>query len=78
MFLIDLTLTEVCFVHFVPSLLGAGAIYVARGLLGCDPLWGKAFAHYTKYSEKDLSAVSTALKRLLAKMKKSKFTVSLL
>lgn len=76
MYLLDLTLTEIVFVHFYPSLLAASAIYLSRELLGCDVLWDQAFAHYTKYSEKDLGDCVRALKRSLSKLQKSKFTVS--
>lgn len=72
MYLLDLTLTEVAFVHFYPSLLAASAIYVSRELLACDEIWNPAFAHYTKYSEKDLDECVRALKRILSKLHKMK------
>ncbi|XP_045187579.2 G2/mitotic-specific cyclin-B2-like [Mercenaria mercenaria] len=74
MYLLDLTLTEATFVHFYHSLLAASAIYISRELLGCDVLWDQAFAHYTKYSENDLSECVRAMKRTLSKLNKSKFT----
>ena len=77
MFLLDLTLVDVSFVHFVSSLLAASAIYVSRGLLGVEGgEWNKSLAHYTKYSEKDLEPCVRAMRKMLSKMKSSKLMVS--
>ena len=77
MYLLDLALTEVAFVHFVASLLAASAIYVSRGLLAAQGgEWNKSLAHYTKYSEKDLESCVKAMRRMLSKRKNSKFQVS--
>ena len=78
MFLLDLTLIDVSFVHYVSSMLAASAIYVSRGLLEVeDGEWNRALSHYTKYSERDLLPCVRALRKMLSKMKKSKFQVSL-
>ena len=77
MYLLDLALTEVTFVHFVASMLAASAIYVSRGLLGAQGgEWNKSLAHYTKYSENDLEDCVKALRKMLCKRKDSKFQVS--
>ncbi|KAL4234811.1 hypothetical protein ACF0H5_006452 [Mactra antiquata] len=73
MYLIDITMTDVYFVHIKPSLIAACAIYVSRELLGSKCYWNKTFTHYTKYSEKDLIGCSQAMKRCLAKTIKSKY-----
>ena len=77
MFLLDLTLIDVSFVHYVSSMVAASAIYVSRGLLGVeDGEWNRALSHYTKYSEKDLDPCVRAMRKMLSKMKNSKFQVS--
>ncbi|WAR07486.1 CCB22-like protein [Mya arenaria] len=72
-FLLDLTLTELSYVHFCPSMLAASAIYVARGLLACAELWNPSFVHYTKYTEKDLDECVRMIRKSLSKLGKSKF-----
>ncbi|XP_060590458.1 G2/mitotic-specific cyclin-B2-like [Ruditapes philippinarum] len=71
MYFLDLTLTDITFVHFYHSMLAASAIYLSREILGCEIVWDQAFAHYTKYSENDLSECVKSMKRALAKLHKS-------
>lgn len=75
MFILDLMLTEVDYVHFYPSMLAASAIYVSRDMLGCETLWDEAFVHYTKYSERDLKDCVKTLRKVISKVHKSKYTV---
>jgi len=75
MFLLDLVLSDIAYVHFYSSILAASAIYVSRELLGCDKLWDKSFVHYTKYSENDLTDCVRVLKKAISKLSKSKFVV---
>ncbi|XP_052211978.1 G2/mitotic-specific cyclin-B2-like [Dreissena polymorpha] len=74
-YLLDLLLIEISYVHFFPSVLAASCLYVAREVLGVsgEEVWDRNFMHYTKYSVKDMEACISMVQRALNKQSRSRF-----
>ncbi|KAL5007976.1 hypothetical protein ScPMuIL_013557 [Solemya velum] len=66
-YLLDMSLVAVQFVHYVPSLITAAALYVARKVFGVEKSWTKALSYYTKYSEMDISECAKNFAKMLIK-----------
>ncbi|KAK3092423.1 hypothetical protein FSP39_002660 [Pinctada imbricata] len=71
-YIIDLTLTTLEFVYFVPSVIAASSLYLTRKLLGLSTVWTYGLSYYTRYSEKELHDCVLAMARLLQEAPKAK------
>lgn len=64
-YLAELTLVEYSFLKFLPSLMAASAVLLARWTLNqSDNPWNLTLEHYTKYKASELKAVVLALEDL--------------
>ncbi|KAL3873838.1 hypothetical protein ACJMK2_036923 [Sinanodonta woodiana] len=71
-YILDLTLTDVKFVHFVPSVVAASAIFVTRIIFDIKEPWEHSFAYHTKYSQHDLTKCVKKMAKMLLSVKLSK------
>ncbi|KAK3597813.1 hypothetical protein CHS0354_029373 [Potamilus streckersoni] len=71
-YILDLTLTDVKFVHFVPSVVAASAILVTRIIFDIKEPWEHSFAYHTKYSQHDLTKCVKKMAKMLLSVKLSK------
>jgi len=53
-YLTELSLPEYKMLRFVPSMVAASAVYLARKMTNKTPIWNKTLQYYTQYAEEDL------------------------
>ncbi|CAA7403095.1 unnamed protein product [Spirodela intermedia] len=64
-YLAELTLVEYSFLRFLPSLIAAAAVFLARWTLDeSTPPWNPTLEHYTRYRFSDLEAVALEMQEL--------------
>eukprot|EP01087_Luapelamoeba_hula_P019792 TRINITY_DN6614_c0_g1_i1.p1 TRINITY_DN6614_c0_g1~~TRINITY_DN6614_c0_g1_i1.p1 ORF type:complete len:501 (+),score=97.51 TRINITY_DN6614_c0_g1_i1:232-1734(+) len=63
-YLTELSLPEYKMLRFVPSLIAASAVYVARAMNRRTPLWTPTLQYHTKYTEPELRECATMLASL--------------
>tara|TARA_R110002050_G_scaffold247175_2_gene384987 strand:+ start:1336 stop:2451 length:1116 start_codon:yes stop_codon:yes gene_type:complete len=66
-YFVELTMSEYSMVSFLPSLIAASSVYIARKMIVKTPFWNATLAHYTGYSEDDLRACAKSIIYLLKK-----------
>eukprot|EP00033_Pygsuia_biforma_P005420 GCRY01005981.1.p1 GENE.GCRY01005981.1~~GCRY01005981.1.p1 ORF type:complete len:419 (+),score=75.31 GCRY01005981.1:138-1394(+) len=69
-YICELSLLEYRMLRYTPSLIAAGATFIAQKMIGHDQ-WTPTLQHYTGYSEKDLQPCVTDLLYLLQKAPQS-------
>lgn len=71
-YLAELTLIEYCFLKFLPSLIAASAVFLAKWTLDqSDHPWNPTLEHYTKYKASELKATVLRLQDLQLNSKDS-------
>jgi len=54
-YLIELSLLNRKMLWYLPSVIAASAVYIARKMSKRTPVWTKTLKHYTKYDVKDIA-----------------------
>ncbi|XP_078432313.1 cyclin A2;4 isoform X2 [Wolffia australiana] len=71
-YLAELTLVDYAFLRFLPSLIAAAAVFLARWTLDeSSPPWTPTLEHYTRYRFSDLKAAALELQELQVNAKNS-------
>lgn len=64
-YLAELTLLDFSFLKYLPSLIAASAVFLARWTLDQSAFpWDPTLEHYTRYKPQDLKAIATAMQHL--------------
>lgn len=59
-------LQDTFFIQFLPSLVAASAVYIAREYIHVQTTWSKTLQYYTKYNESDLLLCVNRMKELIS------------
>jgi len=66
-YFIELTLPEYCMLAYLPSLIAASSVFIARKMTGTLPYWNPTLTYYTGYTEEDLRPCAKSMINILRK-----------
>jgi len=69
-YIMELSFLELDILKYIPSLIAASSLLLARKMLKIEPLWTKKLEQYTYYKEEELKECSFELNKILWKSKK--------
>jgi len=73
-YLIEMSLMDYNLLKYVPSLVAASAVYIARKMTGTEPAWTPTLTHYTRYKEEDLRECAKEMNDFLQTLNTSEKT----